>query len=439
MIETTTINKLACAVVNSVLKYLTRTKYTVEPCIEDFSLYFSKYKQSTSLVDCLTYEDICDLNTFASYLPEIIPPDPYVTNCDGLANITLTRVSKLCEYTVSLETPDGLPSSFPVLEVLPNTIYQQAHLRVKVKGCNETEYATVDTGCINVANSVPPVCQLTFNQEYTMTFGFENFIKNSSGYVKTLRLYETDANGLLIDAPIDVDISPANLLAWTVCPLCSGISAGHLFFGSPNWAIAMKVLLDNVTYTRYGALNSAWSTLVLGDKYYIRQDIKHQPSGQWLGINRNDFLLGWINNSNTGIKITNPSFTISQTFNAMADEFSIPMDCGTVTGRVVMTGGDTPANQNLSDFITYVPSTYTFSQPASIVNLVSPTCYKSTLTASYTFNGSFEDVVQGWYDEDDNFISEELVIIVTEPGDYTFKIILDEGCLASETITVPVI
>ncbi len=434
------ISKISCEFVRQVLKLIEHNKYVTTPCLTQINYYFSLLKQATSLSECLSYEELCELYTIINNLPDN-EPDPIITlDCNDAVSININKKVAPCSYTVSLETLSGLPSAFPELVIENDTIYQSAYINVKAVGCSELEYYTAETGCIA---SNPITCQEIFKQELDLVFSIKGALgdvkfPNTAGYIKNLRVYETDSNGLVNPVPIDLDLAPSNLAAWTSCPLCSGVSPSQLFFGHTNWANAFKTLLDNVCYTLHGALTAIWSVdkFPTTDTIRIGSKIKHNPASEWLGIDRYDFLLRWINQQNAGIKVTNPGIVLAGTPTHMAEDFTIPMDCGNITGRVSMFTGQISPNHT-SNWNQFKVNTNKLTVPATISNLVIPSCNKTTLTASYTLLSSSTDVAYvEWFDPLGESISFENSITVVDPGEYEFTIVFENGCITSKSITV---
>lgn len=431
---TADVTKLSCEFVRQVKQYFTQVDYITEPCLDEVYYYFSKYKQATTLVDCLTHEDECNLITVASnILPEAAPCITTVS-CANAAAITLSKSSKLCNYTVTLKNPAGIESAFPVLNILDDTIYQPAVLNVHVTGCGQNLQTQVTTGCVNTSNLTPPVCDVSYNTHININYRLAGLANNTNGYIKTLRVYATGVDGVLINTPIDLNLAPSNLAAWTSCIDCSGISAAQLYFGHPNWENAFKALMDNVTYTLYGDLNSFFIADIVGTSVAVSNKIKHNPSGVWMGINKLDFRLQWVDTDGTTITNTTPSITYSGGPNFIADDFSIATTCGNLTGRVVMSGGSA-FNFGGSNFNELVVAEPTLNKAASIVNLVSPSCTSTTLKAAYSTTQ--EVLAEEWIDSDDNTISVTSTANVIADDIYTYALSLDSGCIVSKTITVP--
>lgn len=426
--------KLGCEFARQMKLFITRSKYIAEPCLDEILYYFSKYKLSTTLADCLTYEDECELSKIASHIADEPTVDPTITECGDQATITLSKSSTACTYTVSLENLAGIASAFPTLVLEEDTVYQAAQIKVKATGCGDIAYDTVITGCKNITNGSSPVCAETYKFSLNIYYNIEGPHKNTTGYIKTIRLYATDSNGVLINTPIDVDVSPSNLATWTGCGLCSGINPTDLYFGSANWASAFKELLDNVIYTLNGALDALW--LVSSGPAYISigNTVKNAPASEWYGINKNDFRVQWVNDLAAVITVTSPNstgYTITQSY--MADEFTITTDCGDLTGRAVMNAGK-PAYSAMSNFNELITTNLELDKAVSIVNLDSPSCTITTLTASFT--SSVSDPIYYWTNSDDDVISDELTVTVTEAGEYTFTVVVGEGCVSQNSITV---
>ena len=426
---TVDVTKLACAFIAKFKLYLTQQKYVVDPCLDEVIYYFSKYKMATTLIDCLEYEDKCDITNVTSTLTETGNQSCLnIKSCAELVDINITQQSTICSYTVGLFDDLGNATAFPKLRIQNNTIYQNAYITVKAIGCNETYSHEAETGCVGTGT---PVCAATYDVFATISYRIKNPELNSSGYVKYLRVYQTDASGIEDPTPIDLNLSPSNLSAWTSCGLCSGISAGDLYFGSANWAAAFKLLLENVSYTLHGAITGDWVVTFkdsgVGAGITIANRIKHNPTSEWLGINRNDFRLVWVNNLVQELRVTNPSINVSSQNAFISDDFSLATTCGNITGKIYTLGGTIGLNSGLCNYNFLSVSNPQLTLPATLANLTLPAdCTKTTLTASYTTD---EAVTQTeWLDPTDTFITNDLSITVTEEGIYTFVVDLDNGC-----------
>lgn len=421
--------KFACEFISKVKIYLTQQKYVVEPCLDEIYYYFSKYKLSTSLVDCLEYEDECDLANAAKSLPTFIDDNCLnIKSCGELLDINISQSSQICSYTIGLVNSNGVTTAFPEIRLENNLVYQNAYVTVKATSCNEEYTYEASTGCVGAGT---PSCSSDYDVFGTFHYTLKGLQNNSSGYIKTIRIYETNDDGILNPSYIDVDVSPSNIAAWTSCPLCSGVTPSNLYFASSNWENAFNVLLDNVAYTLHGALNADWNVdfTLLGVNAGIRINnrVKHNPTSKWMGINKYDFKVTWVNNLGKVITILKPSITFSSSNAFMSSDFSFTTPCGDITGKVFTLGAAPDTNGTQSNFNFLKLNDTKLESPAMLANVIYPNdCAKTVLTASY-ITGESVTVVE-WLDPNGDFISNDLSITVTTPGVYSFRVELDNGC-----------
>ena len=436
MIQTADVTKLACHFIDNVKLYIKRRKYQITPCVDELYASFKNYKLATSLADCLEHEDECALTNITADLT-VAECTPTIKSCDDVLTVTLSKSSSTCNTTVKRQKLNGINSVFPDVVLVNNSIYQQAKINVVVTDCSETQTVTIESGCKELSGGSIQ-CLDSYKYSQNITYVIDGPQAHSTGYIKKLRVYKTDSSGILDPTPIDLNLAPSNLAAWVACGTCSGISAADLYFGSANWANAFLTLLENVVRTLEGSLLASWlQPSKLSTSIAFGNRIKHNPSGEWYGINDQDFYMEWVDNSNITYTITSPSSTsYTQTKHYFAENFSISTVCGNVTGRVVGDANGAVTSSNIAQLnFNYIGlSTTQISLPVSINDLVIPTCTKTVLTA--TISSPDDILTMAWYDPEDNFIGEEASISVTESGEYTFAYSTIGGCELSQTITV---
>jgi hypothetical protein len=425
---TADVTKLACKFVQNVFDYLNNSKYIINPCLDNVQISFTNYKLSTTLIDCLQYEDECELKNVTSTISIPISNCVTINSCDNLVSIYLSAKTINVKYEASLQTYYGAASSFPVVRLLNNSLWQYGYTTVKLKYKTEEYLYEVKTGCFPGS---PIQCSTNARLSSSLLYDIHGPEWNATGFVKTLRVYETDNTGMLINTPIDLDLSKTNLAAWTSCPLCSAISTKELEFGNPNWKNAFKSLLNNVSYTMYNALNASWFVSIGPTFIRIGNQIKNKPSSKWMGINKSDFLLEWITSDAAIITVDNidPFLLSNPAF--LAQDFSIATNCGNVTGRVEGTWLNADVSLDNSSFINYGLNSFSLSNPANITNINLPYCVETTLTAIYDTKETV--LFTEWLNPFGESISNDLSVIVTMAGPYTFNVYLENGCIASST------
>lgn len=333
--------KLQCKFVQETLNNIKRRKYIMDVDLSDVYTYYSNYALSSILVDCLEYEDECTLNSTASKYPD--EPDDVVisTPCTDQGVLSVSATTSTCNITSKLSNPvDG--SAFPRFTLTPDSLYHEGNIDVITTTCLETVTNNVTTGCVLAGN-----CGDNWNFRSAMfayLFGVEN--KYPTGFLTSIRLYETDANGVLINSPLDLDLTPANIAQWTVCGSCSAVDPSDLEFGSADFETAFATLMQNISYTLYDDLYLD----ITVDKVdapgnpgslYFYSEVKHQPSGIWMGFNKQDFRLTYDKgNGDLITKIFQPNneITTAVRVGALYEDIVVDTICGDMNLTVRNTG-----------------------------------------------------------------------------------------------------
>lgn len=425
MIQTVDVNKLACEFIRQVTLYLASQKYIIDPCEDNIKQIYLNYKLATSLIACLEHEDECLIKEVAITLSPYTPCLPNVMNCGDTATITLTSKTTTCNSSMGIRKLNGINSTYPDVVLVNDSTHHPAKIEVYANTCNSTESVIVES-------------QEKYSQNISFVLQGPQLYAN--GYIKTLRVYKTDTNGVLDPTPINLNLSPSNLAAWTSCSECDGINPVDLYFGNPLtvgiWANNFFTLLKNVTYTLLGELNSSWliptkttTSISIGNK------VKHNPAGEWLGINKNDFFLEWVNSDGETISVNSPNSTsYTQSRHSMNENVVIPTTCGDFTGTVTLSNGVTSSDLVSTNFNYIGLVTSEISTPAVLSNVVTAQCNITTLTA--TVSSSQNILSAAWYDSEDNLISENYTVQVTNSGTYYFVLSLEGSCVLTEQITV---
>lgn len=431
--------KLACAFVEDVISYIKGTRYLADPCLDSVSESFSRYKQATTLVECLTHEDECDILGYVTNPLPYVPP--VVLDCNTQITIELSQTSTSCSYWAQPRSVIGALDAFPVIILEDDTIHQPAFIKMELKtDCGTiTGSQILESGC-NGNDTGPLNCSdVNYKGRFILDFSFPDIPANLDGYIKTLRVYETDSLGVLNPIPIDLNIAPSNIAAWLSCPLCSGINVANLVFGSPLFDTTFKALMDNVSYTLYGALKHEISSIKFNGSWpnlRFITSIKHNPLSEWMGFNKDDFYFEYVNDAGDTVIVDQYNFSYSSNFTTLVADYSIATPCGNTTGRYKLYSAN---NNNVSiaatNFNFLKLFNFKLDKAGEIVNQVQVACTKTTLTAVLTVLSTLDNFQ--WRDPLGAVITTTLLSIeIEDPGIYTFEAILENGCSLSKTITV---
>lgn len=142
MLQTADVLKLKCKFVKAWVKYLHNKKYVINYCYEDLYKYFGYFKQATTLIDCLEYEDECKLQQIANSLMD--EPDDVITsdNCSDQATINLSYSTQTCFYTPSASIDDVAKLKYNLLN---DSIYQNRTINLYLKNSCTNEKVLVST------------------------------------------------------------------------------------------------------------------------------------------------------------------------------------------------------------------------------------------------------------------------------------------------------
>jgi hypothetical protein len=212
MLQAADVLKIKCKFVEQMLKFLNKRKYELDACYCDVLPYFADAQLASTfyVAECLDHEDECRLQKKAndySGQPEL---NPDITECAAQGTIALAKVVATCTPSVVVKNISG--QSFPRIVLYNNSLYHDAFINIEVTDCltSTPQIEEIRCGCVGT----PEVC----NDDHRVS-AFMRFILNNAntaypgGYINTLRLYQTDSSGVLVNTPIDLDVSPANVSA----------------------------------------------------------------------------------------------------------------------------------------------------------------------------------------------------------------------------------
>ncbi len=435
---TADVNKLACRFVEDMLTYLSRQKFVTDLCLDSVKLSFSEYKLITTLEDCLSYKDICDL--LGSVVNQIPEPEIETINCGEQISVTVTATTNSCHYFEQVRSHIVDFDAFPAIVLQEDSIYQKAYINIMQRSdCGGLTglFEVVESGCWSNLDTGPIDCNSDYDYAFEIDYRINGLLINQDGYIKTIRFYETDSNGLLINIPFDLDVSPANVSSWVGCLLCSGVDPNDLYFSSPNWVTAFNQLLQNISFTRYGSLLHKIRVRKSGSDIVFVLTVKHKPASEWMGLYTPDFKVDWVNNDGATITNTTPGLSYGSSNEVrITQDYSIPTPCGQdITGRYRFSSFFSNGLPS-SRFNELKINNFKFNSIGEVVNVNQVTCNTTTLVGSFTILGTGEVLDYGWINSSDEIISNELTVTVTESDTYRFFVQLDNGCQIQKTITV---
>ena len=181
-------------------------------------------------------------------------------------------------------------------------------------------------------------------------------------------------------------------------------------------------------------LQTSISTSNNGNWYYYFY-AKHNPSGVWIGPNRNDFWMTVFDGTSNVLTYTTVLPFTQGSFLHQEVEFEVP--CGTVTASADSFAGGAATAGPLANFNYLQFTTQDITAlPITVTTAGDTSCDLITLTAVYDTAQSVSSIE--WRDPLNNTISTTTVVRVpsTETGTYTFRVELSNGCIATKTINI---
>jgi hypothetical protein len=154
-----------------------------------------------------------------------------------------------------------------------------------------------------------------------------------------------------------------------------------------------------------------------------------------MGPNKDDFLVNVYNGSTVISAVTSTSSIPQASF--LHQEIDFDVNCGTLTATADSFIGSaaTPATNTNFNYLQFLTQDI-ISLPISVSSTGDAPCSLATLTATYTADSTISSIE--WRDPSNTLIGTTSVVYIntTESGTYTFKVILANGCVLSDTIIV---
>lgn len=418
--------------------------------MDDVQRQFAVLGLATFIYDseCLDLEEECYVTDNIKNCPAQVASSPVITNCEDQGIASLSLLTNSCLYNASISEA-GSGASYATFNLDNDTIYQAGELRVLfTDSCGVNGTSTIvaggcssTTGCVDANKANYLVFRYT---DVSQAFSIEN-----TGYITSLRIYETDALGTLIPTPIDLDLDPATSPYYTAhvtdCPGCTTVNASDVQFGSANFISSMGTLMDNVSLARYGSTgkhNMKFNKL--GSSFAVGCYVKHNPSGNHFGIKRDDINVNWYQPSATRIHnltATNYNASVLTPTRFYKTDLSFTSNCGNVEPDILDQYVSPHIDSASTDFhylgliSSYGVDNFKNPKTLTLSGTTSASCDQYTLTGSYSGSGTVSGVE--WLDPSLVQISTAYSVNVTATGNYTFRVTLDSGCIIMKGINVP--
>lgn len=429
--------KIKCEFVTKVISFLKTRRYVIDTCYKSIISYYSDMILVTKLIDCISSEDECDLTFKANHYGGQDPLNPDITPCNDQATIVLSSSITSCNGTYSaVNTLDG--GNLPIVILNNNSLLHDAGLNLQLKTCGTTYSTPVICGC----SGHPQVCVDVNRLKFWRTFTLNNVNSTYAGYyIKKLNLGYTNSSGVYAGS-VDLNIAPSNIAAWTGCGSCEAIIGSDLILPSLStnntaYKTAWEKLMRNVGRVLGFSLEGTLAIYTIGSSQYEYDfAIKHNPNAAWAGIYQPTF--SYTISNGVLDQVYNTSQRLGQvTFLSQSAAFSTP--CGSVTIKGDSFAGATAAISNTSNFNKVVLSNPALPLPITVsVTSGVASCSIVTLSAAITTLNAISSV-QWVEDLTSTIIGTTNTIQVPAPvtlSDYTFTIILTNGCHISKTISV---
>lgn len=442
MLNPADVLKIKCNFVSEVLRFLNKRKYVIDVCPCILYPYYGEHGL-TSVVDsdCLSYTNECVLLDNKYSTPTEC--EATLSECDDQLAIALTTTTSPCTLLAyTLNRSNG--STYPTMFTTDDSIYVNGTLSLKLVATGDCtvdiDYVTIYGGASSLGTSddYKSTCALGHYSPYT------SFKGTTASYVKSLRVYETDEFGVLINTPIDLDLDPSTSIYYadTVdCPGCTALLPSEVELGDPNFTTNFETLMDNVSIARYGSPgfhNISATFFSSSNVYRVFSIAKHNPASYHFGIHRPNGNL-WIKDPATNkdyIQGINYFSTGSVKFYYDSSNFSPDpdiYDCADIT-PIIGNQNSAPQYDTSAYSFNYIAFTSPYgTKQINVTSQSTASCSITLLTATYdeTLVTSVE-----WLDPSDMVISTSATAAAVNPGVYTFNATLLNGCIATSTITI---
>lgn len=436
--------KLKCKFVHKMIEYVKKRKYVMNPCIACVYPYYVDSMLADLLFDCITYPSECSLQKKAdSYTT---PCDPTtVTACGDQIPLALSYTTKSCDYSASVKNSlNG--TAYPEVVLTDDSQNITVQIDVVVNNtCNEPVITLEDVGGCDGVDCSQALVVGSYSYRAGMNpnlLGANSIAANN--YFVTLRVYKTDSNGDLENTPIDLNIAPSTSDYYgpgVNCPGCSVINAADVAFGSANFDTAFATLMNNISLALIGSTGKHLLTpnVVIGNpaggnRAYIQCQAKHNPVGEWFGINFNDIYISAFNPDNDTTYTTTSHAERLMGVQRNTVPITVELPCVDLNFDIKATSGTSIYVDHINSNFNYIALSSPYASN-TIYGIGTTTASCTIYNLLATYSSSLVDGV-AWLNEAEEVISFENTATVTDTGTYTFSINTVNGCEISDDIII---
>ena len=424
--------RLKCVAFDKIYNHISCFSFSEDCCSTEAkqALAATLYQSSCTL----TTDVACSIEELSNTERTLCTPTS--TPCGAQITITATSTPTTCTYAVGIQNLIN-QSSKASLTLAPNAIYHKGNINVLTTSkCGNTAPTLIQTGCYPVGSCIQAY-DIHAQSYFKLAVGTQ-----TTGYLSSIKLFTTDANGAGPLTPLTLNIAPSNLSAWTACGSCEAITSTDLQFGALFFSVAFTKLLKNISRTLYGDvfIDPLITKIDSGTPAYnvsIGTRAKHQPTTRWMGINPDSSQIAWVNNAGVTtnvIHVPRTGVLIQPLGGLMGSNYTLTTSCGTITGAVQSNNLDFPLNVGTSNIHSLVyDSLLSNNAPLLTYSVPSVTCTQTTLVATVVADQNV--ISQQWYDEFDSLLSSTNTVTVG-PGDYYFRTEVASGCVEEYYTTV---
>ncbi len=434
------VDALRCAFVHSIYSYLKCKTYSISCSLSKAKEDFLNYKLASSTCT-LGETDKCRLINAVE--PTLLVSCDTQVPCSAQAAIAIKNTLGPAFYTPTIIN-ETFGTDAPVfsargdISLIPNSVYHDASLTVGIidQDFNIIDSTVFTTGKAKVGASV--ITSDIYRLKAATLFSIENISTLGSGYLKTIRIYYTNSIGQYVPGQFwDIDVSTTS--PYLACGTCTPVTASDLLFNSPNWATAIKTVVDNAIRDLTGAVNIDFIAVKANNRALFYTTVKHLPNSTWCGLRPADFVF-WYTNGTQNFKSSasslGPPFFPTGNGNLYGTHtFSLSCDDKIVEVGNVGMNFDGAINQATSEFNELkLVSNKTFLA-GSISDTSTLDCSANEYTATVTSNEVVVSVQ--WLNSLLTIVGTGYTFTPSSPGNYIARITLSSGCVIDTPFTVP--
>lgn len=426
---TVDVNKLKCNFVYEMYQFLQRRKYyNINICIDDTLQAYIYYLLST-YTDCeIPHEVKCELSSLV--IPDkVINCDEINTllDCNSQADLSLSYTTKSCTNTSTLQNSID-QSSYASVSLTEDAVYQTASINlVTTSNCGENLSTTINSGSYEYGGTT--YTSPEYNPHARVSHILPNVTGSPNGYVDKLYVYAATPTV----AELELNLSPFTTPYASFAGSPYTINTNDLYFGSTQFTLALRQLIENAMYFLYGNKDlGLWKVELLGTNVQISSAVKHNPTGIWTGLKPYisyvryyvNPITKFVNSSPANTVVSNIGFPMSKTVN-------ITTNCG---NRQVFVSGTPLLNINIfdTDFNKLVLNSSITQSAITLTGTLSSTCNQYILTGVE----STPEVSSRQWKQGLTTISTTNQASTYSTGAYSYMVTLNNNCIITESITI---